>query len=127
MAGYKLGRITSDIQLAASQLLRELKDPRISSLLSIIKVDVSSDLSYATFYVSAIEGYDKTLESVKGLKSASGYLRRELGHRLHLRKVPELRFVADDSIVKSADISRIIHSFETPGEGKTPGKEPQNE
>lgn len=133
MAGYKLGRITSDLQLALAQQLRELKDPRISSLLSIIKVDVSADLSYATFYVSAIEGYDKTVESVKGLKSAAGYLRRELGHRLHLRKVPELRFVADDSILKSADISRIIHSFEPKeedepqGEEPTLGKEPKNE
>lgn len=112
MAGYKLGRITSDIHAAASQLLRELKDPRISSLLSIIKVDVSADLSYATLYVSAIEGPEKTKESVKGLKSAAGYLRRELGQRLHLRKVPELRFVADDSIQKGAEISKILNSFE---------------
>lgn len=111
MPSVKLGRATSDIKRELSDLLRELKDPRVSKLLSIVKVDLSSDLSYATVYVSAIEGYDKTVESVKGLKSAAGYIRRELGLRLKLRKTPELRFVADDSIEHSAHIARIIDSF----------------
>ncbi len=112
MAGFKHGRITSDIQLAMSGLLREVKDPRVSPLIGVVKVDVSGDLSYATIYVSAIDGYDATVNSVKGLKSAAGYLRRELGSRLRLRKVPELRFVADDSIIKSAEIMNIIEGFE---------------
>ena len=111
MAGYRINRITSDIKIALSELLREVKDPRISKLLSIVKVDVSGDLSYATIYVSAIEGYEATVASVKALKGASGFLRRELGSRLTLRKMPELRFVADDSINISANISRIIDSF----------------
>jgi len=112
MAGFKHGRITSDIQLAISGLLREVKDPRVSPLIGVVKVDVSGDLSYATIYVSAIDGYDATVNSVKGLKSAAGYLRRELGSRLRLRKVPELRFIADDSIIKSAEIMNIIDGFE---------------
>ena len=111
MAGYKINRITSDIKIALSELLREIKDPRVSKLLSIVKVDVSGDLSYATVYVSAIEGYETTVASVKALKGAAGFLRKELGARLKLRKVPELRFVADDSIEQSANISRIIESF----------------
>jgi len=113
MAGYKLGRVTSDIRLCMSELLREVKDPRVSKLLSIVKLDVSGDMSYATVYVSAIEGKEATEESVKALnKSASGYLRRELGKRLSLRKVPELRFIADKSIENSAHISQIIDSFD---------------
>lgn len=115
MAGFKHGRITSDIKIAMAELLREVKDPRVSPLIGVVKVDVSGDLSYATVYVSAIEGYEKTLESVKGLKSAAGFLRRELGSRLKLRKVPELRFVADDSIIKSAEIMNIIESFDHGG------------
>ena len=111
MAGYKINRITSDIKIALSELLREIKDPRVSKLLSIVKVDVSGDLSYATVYVSAIEGYETTVASVKALKGAAGFLRKELGARLTLRKVPELRFVADDSIEQSANISRINESF----------------
>ncbi len=111
MPSFKLGRATADIQRELADLLREVKDPRVSKLLSIIKIDLSGDMSYATVYVSAIEGYDKTLESVKGLKNAAGYLRRELGARLKLRKTPELRFIADDSIEHSAKIAKIIDSF----------------
>ena len=111
MAGFKINRITSDIKVCLSELLREVKDPRVSKLLSIIMVDVTGDLSYATVYVSAIEGFEATVNSVKALKGAAGFLRRELGARLKLRKVPELRFVADDSIEQSANISKIIDSF----------------
>ena len=111
MAGYIINRITSDNKINLSELLRDIKDPRVSKLLSIVKVDVSGDLSYATIYLSAIEGYEQTVTSVKALKGAAGYLRRELGSRLTLRKIPELRFVADDSINQSANISRIIESF----------------
>ena len=116
MAGYKIDRINSDIRIALCELFRELKDPRISKLLSIVKINVSGDLSYAKVYVSAIEGREATENSVKGLKSAAGYLRRELGSRLSLRKVPELQFVADDSIERSAHISQIIDSFSEGGE-----------
>ena len=116
MPSFKLGRASADIQRELADLLREVKDPRVSKLLSIIKLDLSGDMSYATVYVSAIEGYDKTVESVKGLKSAAGYLRRELGARLKLRKTPELRFIADDSIEHSAKIAKIIDSFGEDGQ-----------
>ncbi|MBO4733925.1 MAG: 30S ribosome-binding factor RbfA [Clostridia bacterium] len=112
MAGYKINRVTSDIQLCLSELLREVKDPRVSKLLSIVKLDVSGDMSYAAVYVSAIEGGEATAESVKALnKSACGFLRRELGSRMKLRKVPQLRFIADNSIEKSNDILSIIKTF----------------
>lgn len=118
MAGFKISRVASDIKFALSDLLRDVKDPRISKLLSIVKLDVSGDMSYATVYVSAIEGSEKTKESVKALKGAAGYLRRELGANLKLRKVPELRFVADDSIEISANISKIVSTFEKNEENK---------
>lgn len=112
MAGYKIGRVISDIKLCLSELFKEVKDPRISKLLSIVKLDVSGDMSYATVYISAIEGSEKTEESVKVLnKSACGFLRKELGARMKLRKVPELKFIADNSIENSAKISKIIDSF----------------
>lgn len=118
MPSFKTSRTASDIKRELSEILRDIKDPRVSKLLSIVKVDVSGDLSYATVYVSAIEGYEKTLESVKGLKNAAGFLRRELGARLKIRKTPELRFVADDSIIKSADINKIISTFSYNGENE---------
>lgn len=121
MAGFRINRITSDIRIALAELFREVKDPRVSKLLSIVKVDVSGDLSYATVYVSAIEGYEATVNSVKALKNASGFLRRELGARLSLRKVPELRFIADDSIEHSANISKIIDSFKEENDNEKEG------
>ena len=112
MAGYKIDRITSDVRLAMADILRDIKDPRVSKMLSIIKVQVTNDLSFATFYVSAIEGKEMTDSSVKALKGAAGYIRKELGSRVKMRKVPEVRFVADDSIAFSAHLSSILNSFE---------------
>lgn len=107
--GYKIDRISTDVQRELTAILRTVKDPRVSGLmLSIVHVDVTNDLSYAKVYVGAMEGYDAAVSAVAGLKSAAGYIRRELGSRLSLRKVPELRFVADNSIEHSAEITRMI-------------------
>lgn len=111
MAGFKNGRITSDIHRELASLIRTVKDPRVSPLTSIVKVDVSGDLSYTKVYISCIDGAESTAETIKGLKSAAGYLRRELSNKLKLRKTPELKFIADDSIARSANIASIIESF----------------
>ena len=111
MAGHRINRVTEDIKRELSAIFRTLKDPRISPMLTVLRVDVSNDLSYATVHVSTIDGEESTKASVKGLKSAQGYIRRELGAALHLRHVPELRFVADNSIAYSAEINQILHSL----------------
>ncbi|MGN8749837.1 30S ribosome-binding factor RbfA [Oscillospiraceae bacterium HCP3S3_D12] len=113
MPSYKLGRTTEDIRREVSAILRELKDPRVSCcMLSVVRVEVTNDLSYCTVYVSAMEGMETAENAVKGLKSAAGYVRRELGNRLKLRHVPEMIFKATDSIEYSANISRILHDLE---------------
>ena len=112
MASYRIGRLSEDIKRELSALVRELKDPRVSQMLSIIRCEVSGDLSHCKVNVSTIEGEAATKESIKGLQSASGFLRRELGNRLHLRKCPELHFIADGSIAYSARINEIISGFE---------------
>ena len=115
MASHRLGRTTEDIRRELTDIFRTLKDPRVTSCsLSIVRVEVTNDLSYCTVYVSALEGMDKAKGAVKGLKSAAGYIRRELGHRLRLRHVPELIFTPTDSIEYSAEISRILHSLDIP-------------
>lgn len=108
MASVKLGRITQDVKRELTEILRDVKDPRVSKMLSVIKVDVTNDLSHCKVYVSALEGSEKTVESVKGLKNAQGYIRKELANRLSLRKTPELHFVADDSIEYGARINQIL-------------------
>lgn len=115
MANHKLGRTTEDIKRELTAIFRELKDPRVTGcFLSIVRVEVTNDLSYCTVHVSALEGMDRAKEAVKGLKSAAGYIRRELGHRLRLRHVPELIFTPTDSIAYSAEISRILNSLDIP-------------
>ena len=85
--------------------MRDLKDPRVNGkMLTVVNVSVSSDLSYAKVYVSAMEGIETAKTACKGLTSAAGYIRRALGNNLHLRKSPELTFVADDSIEKGMEI-----------------------
>ena len=115
MPSHRNGRINEDVKRELTDILRTVKDPRVSGMLTVVRAEVSSDLSYATVRISDMEGIERARQSVKGLSSASGYIRRELGKRLQLRKVPELRFVADDSIEYSADIARILKDLK-PGE-----------
>ena len=127
MANHKLGRTTEDIRRELTDIFRGLKDPRVTScFLSIVRVEVTNDLSYCTVYVSALEGMDRAKQAVKGLKSASGYIRRELGHRLRLRHVPELIFTPTDSIEYSAEISRILHSLDIPKDEEEGSDEADN-
>lgn len=111
MAGHKLGRVTEDIKRELTAIFRELKDPRVRGLISIVRVDVTNDLSYCTVYISAMEGMDQAKKAVAGLKSAAGFIRHELGSRLSLRKIPEIIFKATDSIEYSANISRILNDL----------------
>ena len=108
MASNRINRINEEIRKELAVLFRALKDPRISSgLVSITRVDTTGDLRYARVYVSAL---DKETEPqvMKGLRSASGFLRREIGHRLNLRYTPELQFIADDSIAYGAHILEVL-------------------
>lgn len=116
MAGYRIDRITEDIKRELIAILREVKDPRVSGMLTVVKVDVSNDLSYAKVYISALEGVDRAKKAVKGLKAAQGFIRGRLGSSLHLRKTPELRFVADDSIEKGMELFDKLKGIETKDE-----------
>lgn len=110
---FRAARTREDVMRELSAILREMKDPRVSdALLSIVKIDLASDLSSCKVFVSSLSGGEKAAEAVKALKNAAGFIRRELGRRLDLRHTPELRFVADSSIAHSADIARILGTLE---------------
>ena len=111
MASNRIGRINEEIQRELSALIRTVKDPRVHGLVSITAVDTTSDLRYSKIYVSVLDKSDVS-EVVKGLKSAGGYLRRELGASLKLRYTPELQFVEDDSIDKGAHILSLLRDPE---------------
>ncbi|HIR57000.1 MAG TPA: 30S ribosome-binding factor RbfA [Candidatus Gallacutalibacter pullicola] len=111
MPSHKLDRTTEDIMRELTAIFRELKDPRVQGLISIVRVEVSRDLSYCTVYISAMGGMEQAKTAVQGLKSAAGHIRHELGSRLSLRHVPALTFKATDSIEYGANISRILNDL----------------
>lgn len=117
MANYRRGRINDEVQKALSEILREVKDPRVSSaFISITGADVTPDLKYAKIYYSLL-GADGDKEKEKkvadGLKSSNGYIRRSLARALDLRQTPELTFVLDRSGANGAYISSLLHKVET--------------
>lgn len=115
MASNKIGRINDDIQRVISALLREVKDPRVQQgMISVTRVETTGDLRYSKIWLSVLGMRDEK-EFRKGLKSASGWLRHELGGALDLRYTPELVFEVDHSIEHGANISRIINELDIGG------------
>ena len=114
MASNRIGRINEEIQRELSDLLRELKDPRVhKTMLSITRVETTPDLRYAKIYVSLLDK-EYTKETLAGLKSSAGYLRRELGRNLQLRYTPELQWQPDDSITQGAHILELLSKLDIP-------------
>lgn len=107
MASERIGRINEEIQRELSDLIPRVKDPRVTGLISIIAVDTTNDLRWCKVYVSMLDK-SSAATVVKGLKSAAGWLRRELSHALDLRYTPELIFVEDDSIDHGAHILELL-------------------
>ncbi|MBR5490572.1 MAG: 30S ribosome-binding factor RbfA [Oscillospiraceae bacterium] len=119
MASNKLQRTNDDIQFVLSNLLRQVKDPRVNqgSLTSITRVDTTGDLRYCKVYVSILGNVDEK-EFKKGVKSASPWLRRELGLALNLRYTPELIFELDKSIEYGAHIHSVMESLNISGDSE---------
>ena len=115
MPNFKNGRLSEDIKREIAGLIREeIKDPRVNgTLISVVRTELSGDNSHCKVYISSIEGQESAKTAVKGLESASGMIKRRISNVLHLKKSPELKFIADDSIEHSAEIARKLGSLET--------------
>ena len=111
MASNRIGRINEEIQRELSDLIRSLKDPRVQTLLSITRVDTTPDLRYSKIYISVLDE-EKQKVALRGLKSAGGWLRRELGSSLQLRYTPELVFELDDSLKYGAHMFDLLEKLE---------------
>ena len=108
MASNRQGRINEEMQKELAVLIQNLKDPRVqSTMVSVTGVRATPDLRYAKVYISTRDKA-RAKEVMKGLKSAGGWLRRELGSRLQLRYTPELVFEEDDSITYGAHIADLL-------------------
>ena len=112
MASNKLARTNDDIQFVISRLLREVKDPRVQQgMISVTRVETTGDLRYSKIWLSVL-GMKDEKEFRRGLRSAAGYLRKELGNSMKLRYTPELVFEIDHSIEYGAHINEVINSLE---------------
>ena len=113
MASNRINRINEEIQKSLAENLRRVKDPRVSgTMISVTRVETTPDLRYAKVYVSFLEE-SKAADAMKGLKSAGGWLRRQISSDLKLRYTPELVWALDDSITYGARMLELINSLNT--------------
>lgn len=109
MSYQRINRVTEEIRREISNIvLYELKDPRISEMASIVRADVTRDLSYAKIYVSVLGTDEEKQETIKALQGAAGFIRKELGRRLKIRYIPEIQFVLETSIEYSIEINKKL-------------------
>ena len=119
MASNRINRINEEIQKELSSLLRTVKDPRVQdTMISITRVETTPDLRYTKVYVSFLQE-DRVKDAMKGLQSAAGYLRRQLGSNLNLRYAPQIVWALDDSITYGAKMLKLINSLEVKQDEET--------
>ena len=103
---FRVGRTSEDLKRELTDIIRYVKDPRVSSILTIIKVELSNDLSHCKVYISSLEGMEKAKEAAKGLNNANGFIKHEVNSRIKMRRIPDFHFIADDSTEYSAGIAK---------------------
>lgn len=119
MSMQRLNRISEELKKEISMIImNELKDPRISAMCSIVSVETTPDLKYAKVYVSIFGSKEEKENTLKGLKNASGFIRRKLGDVMKIRYLPEIHFVMDESIEHGAKIAEILNEINKKEEGK---------
>lgn len=102
-------RINGEVQRELSNILRgEIKDPRIAPFTSVVSVEVAPDLKSCKAYISVLGDEKAQQDTVEGLKSAEGYIRRQLAQNINLRNTPEIRFILDQSIEYGVNMSKLI-------------------
>ena len=106
----RIDRISEEMKKEVSSIIQnELKDPRLPVMVSILSANVAKDLRYAKFHVSVMGTEEEKKNALASLKSAAGFIRREVGHRMQLRYTPEMQFELDNSIEHGVYISKLIH------------------
>lgn len=127
MAGFRVNRTGEDIKRELTDIIRSVKDPRVSTILTIIKTELSKDLSHCKVWVSSLEGLEKAQEACKGLNNANGFIKHEINLRLKMRRVPDFHFIADDSTEYSAGIARILNDLKAADPKAFEDREPEEE
>ena len=110
-------RINSEVQRELSSIIsRELKDPRIHPMTTVVSVEVTPDLKYCKAYISVLGDEKAQEDTLKGLQSAEGYIRRELARTINMRNTPEITFILDQSIEYGVNMSKMIDDLTKKGE-----------
>jgi ribosome-binding factor A len=117
MGSFRMDRIGGQIQEEIARMIMggDIKDPRVSTFLTVNRVEVTGDLGFAKVYVSSFLGAKKTDEGLAGLQSAAGYIRTSLSKKFHIRTVPKLTFLLDSSIKEGMDMLKLLDSLKTDG------------
>jgi ribosome-binding factor A len=116
MPKYRLNSINSQMQKELSDIIRTgIRDPRVSNMASVVAVNVTPDLRFAKIHISVLGTEQEKADTIKGLNSAAGYVRKEVGERMQLRHVPEMHFVIDSSIEHGAHIMKILKDINNSG------------
>ncbi|HIV85678.1 MAG TPA: 30S ribosome-binding factor RbfA [Candidatus Monoglobus merdigallinarum] len=109
MANYsRTDRVSEEIKRELAAVIRELKDPRLPQMTSVVAVKTTKDLKYAKVHISVMGDDNVKKEAFEALKSAGGYIRKEISRRLNLRQTPEFKFIEDDSIEYGAHIEKLL-------------------
>ena len=117
MANYRGGRINEEIKKSASAIIQnKVKDPRISSMVSVTRVDVTRDLSYAKIYVSIFGSEEQNKSTLQALKSSEGFIRNEIGKMVKIRHVPQVIIVKDDSLEYGMNIESVLRKIKENGD-----------
>jgi ribosome-binding factor A len=105
----RINRISEEMKKELSSIIQnELKDPRIPQMISVLSADVTKDLRYAKVFISILGSEEEKKHALEGLKSAAGFIRREVGHRMQLRYTPEMIFELDNSIERGVYLTKLI-------------------
>lgn len=124
MAKYRSGRINEEMKKElASLIMNDIKDPRLTAMVTVTDVEVTKDLSTAKVYVSVFGKENEKADSLDAVKAASGFLRREIGRRINLRHTPELVFVLDTTLDRGMHIDELLRKVNKPKEEEKPVEE----
>lgn len=107
----RIDRISEEVKRELSMIIHEMKDPRLSGMVSVVGVRVTKDLKFAKAFISVMGDEQEKKNVLEALKSAAGFIRKEVGHRINLRATPEFSFVIDDSIEYGAHINEVLKNL----------------
>ncbi len=118
MPKHRQSRINEEMKREISDIIRtDLNDPRISTMASVVAVEVTPDLRFAKVFISVLGNDQEKSETIKGLVSAAGFVRREVGERMQLRHTPEMHFTLDTSIEHGASILKLLKEINKNSDG----------